>query len=276
MWLRASQVAQLVRNRPEAETLVPFLGQEVPLEKRHPSPVFLGFSGGSDSNLPAMWETWVWFPGGEHGNALQYSCLGNSHGQRSLVSYSPLGHKRLASTERLGTAQHGECINTPAPLVLERMLLRHLFHTDYVISPACLTLSCSQGTFYWLSYHCPGSVSWNHLRMCSQTQIYLRIFWKNTRENRTRKRVKDVILRVREDIDDFRDSPHRWVANKLDVRRLRMRECLEMPGNLRWCQGKLRGFDLSLSWEWVWALLLSLEWDEGRYWGSKKSRWILE
>ena len=127
-----------------------------------------------------------------------------------------------------------------------------------------------------LSYHCPGSASWNHLRMCSQTQIYLRIFWKNTRENRTRKMIKDVIIRIREDIDDFRDSPHRWVANKLDVRRLRMRECLEMPGNLRWCRGKLRGFDLGLSWEWVWVLLLSLEWGEGRYWGAKKSRWILE
>ena len=34
-------------------------------------------------NLPAMWETWVWFlgcedsPGGGDGNALQYSCLEN-------------------------------------------------------------------------------------------------------------------------------------------------------------------------------------------------------
>ena len=30
-------------------------------------------------------------PGGEHGNALQYSCLDNPHGQRSLVGYSPWG-----------------------------------------------------------------------------------------------------------------------------------------------------------------------------------------
>ena len=28
-------------------------------------------------------------PGGGHGNPLQYSCLGNSLGQRSLVGYSP-------------------------------------------------------------------------------------------------------------------------------------------------------------------------------------------
>ena len=28
-------------------------------------------------------------PGGEHGNPLQYSCLENPHGQRSLMGYSP-------------------------------------------------------------------------------------------------------------------------------------------------------------------------------------------
>ena len=44
-------------------------------------------------------------PGG-HGNPLQYSCLENPHGQRSLVSYSPWGRKDLDMTERLSTAQH--------------------------------------------------------------------------------------------------------------------------------------------------------------------------
>jgi len=28
-------------------------------------------------------------PGGGHGNPLQYSCLENPHGQRSLAGYSP-------------------------------------------------------------------------------------------------------------------------------------------------------------------------------------------
>ena len=32
-------------------------------------------------------------PEGRHGNPLQYSCLENSHGQRSLVSYSSWGLK---------------------------------------------------------------------------------------------------------------------------------------------------------------------------------------
>ena len=30
-------------------------------------------------------------PRSEHGNPLQYSCLENSHGQRSLMGYSPWG-----------------------------------------------------------------------------------------------------------------------------------------------------------------------------------------
>ena len=32
-------------------------------------------------------------PGGGHGNPLQYSCLENPHGQRSLAGYSPRGHR---------------------------------------------------------------------------------------------------------------------------------------------------------------------------------------
>ena len=38
-------------------------------------------------------------PGGGHGNPLQYSCLENPHGQRSLVGYSPEGHNELDTTE---------------------------------------------------------------------------------------------------------------------------------------------------------------------------------
>ena len=39
--------------------------------------------------------------GGRHGNLLQYSCLENPHGQRSLEGYSPWGHKESDTTERL-------------------------------------------------------------------------------------------------------------------------------------------------------------------------------
>ena len=38
-------------------------------------------------------------PGKGHGNLLQYSCLENPHGQRSLVGYSPWGSKELDMTQ---------------------------------------------------------------------------------------------------------------------------------------------------------------------------------
>ena len=40
-------------------------------------------------------------PFSRNGNLLQYSCLEKSHGQRSLVGYSPWGCKELHTTERL-------------------------------------------------------------------------------------------------------------------------------------------------------------------------------
>ena len=38
-------------------------------------------------------------PGEGNGNALQYSCLGNPHGRRCLVGYSPWGHIESDRTE---------------------------------------------------------------------------------------------------------------------------------------------------------------------------------
>ena len=42
---------------------------------------------------------WGRSPGRGHGNPLQYSCLENPQGQRSLVGCSPWGHKELDTTE---------------------------------------------------------------------------------------------------------------------------------------------------------------------------------
>ena len=38
-------------------------------------------------------------PGGGHGNPLQYSCLENPHGQRSLAGCGPWGRKESDMTE---------------------------------------------------------------------------------------------------------------------------------------------------------------------------------
>ena len=42
-------------------------------------------------------------PGGGNGNPLQYFCLKKSHGQRSLVGYSPKGLRESDTTEQLTT-----------------------------------------------------------------------------------------------------------------------------------------------------------------------------
>ena len=49
------------------------------------------------------------FPGGGHGNPLQYSCLENLLEQRSLAGYNPWGHKELETTKRLNTA-YADCV----------------------------------------------------------------------------------------------------------------------------------------------------------------------
>ena len=69
---------------------------------------WLGFPGGSVgkesaynagdlSLIPGLGRS----PGGGHSNPLQYACLENPHGQRSLAGYSPWDHKELDVTERL-------------------------------------------------------------------------------------------------------------------------------------------------------------------------------
>ena len=70
----------------------------------------MGFPGGSDGkestcnvgdlgSIPRLGRS----PGGGHGNPLQYSCLENPHGQRTLAGYSPWGLKESDTTEQLST-----------------------------------------------------------------------------------------------------------------------------------------------------------------------------
>ena len=68
--------------------------------------VFLGLPSGSAGketacivgdlgSIPGLGRT----PEGGHGNLLQYSCVENPHGLRSLEGYSPWGHKESDSME---------------------------------------------------------------------------------------------------------------------------------------------------------------------------------
>ena len=71
-----------------------------------PTPVFLGFPGGSDSkesacnaghlgSIPGLGRS----PGGGHGNQLQYSCLENPMTEELNRLYSSWGYKELDMTE---------------------------------------------------------------------------------------------------------------------------------------------------------------------------------
>ena len=73
----------------------------------YPLPVFMGFPGGKESVkilsgnagdvglILGLGRS----PGGGHGNPLQYSCLENPQGKRSLKGYSPWGQKEPDTTE---------------------------------------------------------------------------------------------------------------------------------------------------------------------------------
>ena len=81
--------------------------------ERLPTPVFVGFpdgwdgkestcNGGNLGSIHGLQNS----PGGGHGSSLQYSCLENPHGPRSLVGYIPWDGKESDMTEWLSIAQH--------------------------------------------------------------------------------------------------------------------------------------------------------------------------
>ena len=55
------------------------------------------FGAGDPGSIPGLGRSL----GEKSGHPLQYSCLENPQGQRSLVGYSPWGHKESDTTERL-------------------------------------------------------------------------------------------------------------------------------------------------------------------------------
>ena len=107
---------------------------------RLPTPVFLGFPGGSDSKeSTCIVEDLGWIPGlgrfrGGNGYPLQYSCLENPHGQRSLVTYRPQGcirvrhdwvtkHEHKAEKRRVNRALGQDCKLLSIPHGFELVLI---------------------------------------------------------------------------------------------------------------------------------------------------------
>ena len=105
-----SLIAQLVKNSPTMqETQAQFQGWEYLLRRdRLPTPVFMGFPGGSDGKEPTCnmgdWGSILGLGrvlGGDHGNPLQYSCLGESPwaekpGRLQSMGLQQVGHDSLS------------------------------------------------------------------------------------------------------------------------------------------------------------------------------------
>ena len=79
---------------------------------------------GDPSSIPGLGRS----PGEGNGNPLQYSCLENHQGQRSLVGYSPWGCKESDTTEKL---THFCCKKQfkARPMDIVQILLVFLFPT---------------------------------------------------------------------------------------------------------------------------------------------------
>ena len=80
--------------------MIPGSGRFPWRKDRLPTPIFFRISGGSGGkesvcsvgdlgSIPGLGRS----PGGGHGNSLEYSCLENPQGQRSLVGSGPWGHR---------------------------------------------------------------------------------------------------------------------------------------------------------------------------------------
>ena len=100
--------------------------------------IYIFFPGGTSGKEPTcQWRRlgnsgWIpdsgWSPRGENGNPLQYSCLENLLGQRSLTGYSPWCHKELDMTEHLSACTHAHThthtpLLTVTPILLSPQLL---------------------------------------------------------------------------------------------------------------------------------------------------------
>ena len=167
----------------------------------------MGFPGGSDGKectcnaeylgpIPGL----VRSPAGGHGNPLQYSCLENPHGQRSLAGYSPWGHKEDVTERLSGTLFHKKCVPEPGITGLLMKILFQAktefmhwirvvwqFHFYSLVSGifcfSCLLLSWGQRNDAIHYHKCPTSISQTSVLrayVCWDKWIHLAAIWPLT------------------------------------------------------------------------------------------------
>ena len=87
-------------------------------------------NAGDPGSIPELGRS----PGGGHGNPLQYSCLENPHGQRSLAGCRPWGHKDM--TEGLSAHEIRSMLDKAFIWLMQKCRLRSSrFFRQFVASP---------------------------------------------------------------------------------------------------------------------------------------------
>ena len=109
-----------------------------------------------------MQETGVQFPGQEdgerNGNPLQYSCLENRHGQRSLVGYSPWGLKESDTTEQQTLINYVTNTEEKTPSVTSKRNMARVFRQAFLLhnpQPQALHPAGMSASILTLGQKCP-------------------------------------------------------------------------------------------------------------------------
>ena len=99
-------------------------------------------NAGDSGSVPGLGSS----PGIGHGNPLQYYCLKNPHGQRSLMGFSPWGHKESHTAEWLNTLP----ISTLKIRPRREKLSNHFLKQEIIFFSKCLFLVSSETLQLWL------------------------------------------------------------------------------------------------------------------------------
>ena len=94
-------------------------------------------------------------PGEGNGKLLQYSCLENFHGQRSLAGYSPCGCKGLNTTEHTRTRSPGSITWLCVCSALSHVVFFAILWTVACQAPLCMEFS-RQESWSGLPFPSPG------------------------------------------------------------------------------------------------------------------------
>ena len=97
-------------------------------------------------------------PGGRHGNSLQYSCLENPHGQRSLEGYHPWGCKESDTTESKHSSSIMFLSKSFVSVTIMIPLIKPRFHSEslqlfWLPNPSIASFFGKISALCWICYY---------------------------------------------------------------------------------------------------------------------------